>query len=148
MTDNIIGRRMKSIRENKDLKQNKVAKKLSVSPYQLSRYENGKSKPDPELIAKIATYYDVSTDYLLGKTDSQKVAMTEELALSKDEKDVAKRLEDFKKDLTSADGLNFSGEPMSDDAKESLIEAMDHLFRQTQRINKKYIPKKHRKDED
>lgn len=67
---------------------------------------------------------------------------------NKIEKDIAKRLEEFKKDLTSSDGLNFSGEPMSDDAKESLIEAMDHIFRQTQRINKKYIPNKHKKDED
>ena len=70
MGENIIGIRMKSLRENKDLKQNKVAGELSVSPYQLSRYENGKSKPDPELIAKIATYYDVTTDYLLGIIDN------------------------------------------------------------------------------
>ena len=69
MTENIIGKRMRSLREAKDLKQIKVADSLSVSPYQLSRYESGKSKPDPELIAKIATYYDVTTDYLLGKTD-------------------------------------------------------------------------------
>ena len=68
--------------------------------------------------------------------------------MSKDEKDIAKRIEEFKKDLSRVDGLNFSGEPMSEDAKESLIEAMDHIFRQTQRINKKYIPKKHRTDED
>ena len=69
LTENIIGKRMRSLREAKDLKQIKVAASLSVSPYQWSRYENGKSKPDPELIAKIATYYDCTTDYLLGKTD-------------------------------------------------------------------------------
>ncbi|MEK5039015.1 helix-turn-helix domain-containing protein [Sporosarcina sp. FSL K6-3457] len=109
-----------------------------------SMYSWKKNKPSSEKLEKVADYFNVSTDYLLGRTDKKRHNNLTE----KDEKDIAKRLEDFKRDLTSSDGLNFSGEPMSDDAKESLIEAMDHIFRQTQRINKKYIPKKHRQDED
>lgn len=70
MKENILGKRMKVLRDKKDLKQNEVAKGLGVSPYQLSRYENGKSKPDPDLIWKIATYYGVRTDYLFGMTDN------------------------------------------------------------------------------
>src|SRR5690625_6955416 len=69
LTDNVLGKRMRWIRDKQDLKQKKVAKSLNVSAYQLSRYESGHSKPDPELIAEIATYYNVTTDYLLGKTD-------------------------------------------------------------------------------
>jgi hypothetical protein len=57
-------------------------------------------------------------------------------------------MESIKKDLKNADGLNFSGEPMSDEAIESLSEAVVYTGRQTQRINKKYIPKKHKKDEE
>lgn len=37
---------------------------------------------------------------------------------------------------------------MSEEAIESFLEAMEYAVRQTQRINKKYIPKKYRKDED
>lgn len=70
LSDNILGKRMRWLREKKDLKQNKVAEALGVSSYQLSRYESGKSKPDPELIAKIADFYNVKTDYLLGRTDN------------------------------------------------------------------------------
>ncbi|MGR6904765.1 helix-turn-helix domain-containing protein [Lysinibacillus sp. BSL11] len=63
------------------------------------------------------------------------------------EKDIAKRLQNFKDEIENSDGLSFDGEPMSDEARESLIESMDHVFRQTQRINKKYTPKKFREDE-
>ncbi len=66
---NILGKRLRGLREDKDLKQNKVATDLSITPYQLSRYESGNSKPDPELIAEFATYYEVTTDYLLGHSD-------------------------------------------------------------------------------
>lgn len=67
--------------------------------------------------------------------------------LYKNEKDIAKRLEQFKEELENTDGLAFDGEPMSDEAKESLLESMELLFRQTQRINKKFTPKKYREDE-
>ena len=56
-------------------------------------------------------------------------------------------MEEIRKDLEKSDGLSFSGEPMSQEAVESLMEAMEHIVRQTQRINKKYTPKKYRKDD-
>lgn len=37
------------------------------------------------------------------------------------------------------------GEPMSEDAKESLLEALEYAERQATRINKKYAPNKHKK---
>ncbi|MFA1819554.1 helix-turn-helix domain-containing protein [Virgibacillus oceani] len=52
------------------MKQNKVAADLGITTYQLSIYENGKTKPDPGLISDIADYYNVRVDYLFGKTDS------------------------------------------------------------------------------
>lgn len=54
--------------------------------------------------------------------------------------DIAKRLEVFKNEIEHSDGLFFNGEPISEEAKESLIESLDHICRQTQRINKKYTP--------
>lgn len=78
----------------------------------------------------------------------KKGAPVEEIyKISKEEKDIAKRLEEFKKEIENSDGLAFSGEPLSDEAKESLIESMEHIFRQTQRINKKYTPKRFRDEE-
>ncbi len=143
-----LGDRIRNLRDSEDIQQVDFAKKIGVSNVVLSRYESGERRPDYDTLLKIAEYFDVTTDYLLGKSENRESNSNKEVVLSKDEKDIAKRIEDFKKDLTSSDGLNFSGEPMSEDAKESLIEAMDHIFRQTQRINKKFIPKKHRQDED
>lgn len=79
--------------------------------------------------------------YIEEKSEEKHTSLTQ-----KDEKDIAKRLEQFREEIENSDGLAFSGEPLSDEAKESLIESMEHIFRQTQRINKKYTPKKYRDD--
>ncbi len=54
-----------------------------------------------------------------------------------EEIDIAKRLKQFRQEIESSHGLIFDGDPMSEEAKESLIESMEHIYRQTQRINKK-----------
>lgn len=50
-------------------------------------------------------------------------------------------MEKIKEDLQNADGLNFSGEPISKEDVESLLEAMEYAVCQAQKINKNYIPK-------
>ncbi|MES1046350.1 helix-turn-helix transcriptional regulator [Bacillus sp. Gen3] len=65
----ILAKRIKYLREKKEYSQKKVAESLGITNVQLSRYESGDRKPDPELIAQIADFYDVSTDYLHGRTD-------------------------------------------------------------------------------
>lgn len=134
-----IGQRIIRLRESRGWSQREIAKRVNLNVSVMNRIESGERPIRDQEIADIARALNITSDHLLGIENDEK---------SKDEKDIAKRLEEFKKDLTSSDGLNFSGEPMSEDAKESLIEAMDHIFRQTQRINKKFIPKKHREDEE
>ena len=63
----------------------------------------------------------------------------------KDEKDIAKRIEDLKEDLLNGDGLMLSGNPISPEAIESLIEALSSGIRQAKIANKKYTPKKSQK---
>lgn len=85
------------------------------------------------MLSKIASLYEVTTNYLIvGKKSNNSNPF------AKDDKDIVKRLEQFKEDLTRQDGLLFSGEPMSEETLESLIDAMEFAFRQTQKINKKY----------
>lgn len=135
--------RLRDLRLAKKLTQQDVADKLGITRQAYGYYENEKSKrePDHATTKRLAEMFDVTTDFLLKGSASSTIT-------SKDEKDIAKRLEQFRSDLTKQDGLLFSGEPMSEEAKESLLEAMEYAFRQTQRINKKYIPKKYRKNED
>ncbi|MER2008781.1 MAG: helix-turn-helix transcriptional regulator [Psychrobacillus sp.] len=124
--------------------QEEVAKKLGISRARYSHYENGIREPDNELLQAIANLYEISVDSLLGRNENLSNINAK---LLKGEKDIAKRLEQFKEELENTDGLAFDGEPMSDEAKESLLESMELLFRQTQRINKKYTPKKYRDEE-
>ncbi|WP_342512842.1 helix-turn-helix domain-containing protein [Sporosarcina sp. FSL K6-1522] len=137
----MLSDKLRKLRATTNCTQSEFAKRIGVARTTYAMYEQGHREPDYETLQKIADYHNTTTDYLLGLTNNPKQS-------DKNEKDIAKRLEAFKNDLVNSDGLNFSGEPMSEDAKESLIEAMEHIFRQTQRINKKYIPDKYKKDDD
>lgn len=139
----IIGKRLKKARENAKLTQMNAAKKLDISNGTLSGYERNYRDPDTDILNRMANLYDVSVEWLMGRTDE----VNKPLQPNKDELDIAKRLKQFESDLENSDGLAFDGEPMSDEAKESLLESMELLFRQTQRINKKYTPKKYRENE-
>lgn len=60
---------MKKIRESLQLTQVKVANDLKLSRQVYNFYENGKRNPDMQILIKIADYYGVSIDYLLGRTN-------------------------------------------------------------------------------
>lgn len=138
-----LGDRLKIARERKGFTQVYVRERTNINNKTLSGYEKNVSEPDTKTIGLLAELYEVSYKWLL--TGRGSIEETQALT-NKDEKDIAKRIEQFKNDLEHTDGLAFDGEPMSEEAKESLVEAMEYAFRQTQRINKKYIPKKYRKD--
>lgn len=59
------------LRKEKNLSQRKVARELGVSQAVLSHYENGLREPGLEFVARVADYYKVSTDFLLGRTMSR-----------------------------------------------------------------------------
>lgn len=65
----MIGNRIKQLREEKGIKQEELANKISVSPSAIGMYETNKREPNNEITLKIANFFGVSTDYLLGKTD-------------------------------------------------------------------------------
>ncbi len=59
-------RRMKDLREDSDLRQWQIAEVLQIDRSTYAHYERGKTRPDLETIIKLANYYGVSVDYLLG----------------------------------------------------------------------------------
>ncbi|MCM3763485.1 helix-turn-helix domain-containing protein [Neobacillus niacini] len=135
-----LGERLRIAREKKGYTQTEVYRRTNINNKTLSRYENDGSEPDLETLQLLSQLYESDYEWLsTGKTSS---------FTNKDEIDIAKRMEQIRKDLTSEDGLLFNGEPMSEEAVESFLEAMEVAVRQTQRINKKYIPKKYRKDDN
>lgn len=67
-----LGRRLRTARERKGWSQTYVCKKLNIPNSTLSGYERDYRKPDPELLAKFAELYEVTTDYLVGRDSSAK----------------------------------------------------------------------------
>lgn len=61
--------RLKEARERSNMKQSMVGQKLHVSNSTIHGYEKGKAKPDPKTLVSLSDLYDVSVDWLLGRTD-------------------------------------------------------------------------------
>lgn len=65
----VFAERLHSLRIEKNIGQNLLAKDLQLSNASISYWETGKQEPCAEAIFKLAKYFDVSADYLLGLTD-------------------------------------------------------------------------------
>jgi transcriptional regulator with XRE-family HTH domain len=63
---------MRDLREDHDLSQQDVAELLNVSQATYSRYESGVLDIPSISLIKLADYYKVSVDYILGRTDKKK----------------------------------------------------------------------------
>ena len=68
----ILQKRMYDLRIDNDLKQSDVAKKLKISQQYYSEYEKGNRELPVRHLKTLCEYYNVSADYLLGYTNTQK----------------------------------------------------------------------------
>ena len=80
--DNKFPSMLKDMLKQKNITQTELARSIGVKPNTISNYRNGVSQPDADTIIKIASFFDVSIDYLLtGKRTENKITR-EELGLS------------------------------------------------------------------
>ena len=61
--------RLKDLREQRALSQKALADKLDVNKQTISQYERGVRKPDLDMLSVLCDFFNVSSDYMLGKTD-------------------------------------------------------------------------------
>lgn len=66
--------RIKNLREDADLTQMQLAKKLNITQMALSHYETGRRGIPIDILIKIADYFNCSIDYLLKRTDIKELA--------------------------------------------------------------------------
>ena len=66
---NLFPERLKLLREKNGLSQDKLGKALGLSRYAIYTYEKGKACPTVDGLITIADYFDVSLDYLVGRSD-------------------------------------------------------------------------------
>lgn len=81
----LFGKRLKELRTKKRMTLKEVGALLGVSLHAISKYESptANSTPSPENISKLAGYFEVSTDYLLGRTDNPIPTDRKEITLEK-----------------------------------------------------------------
>lgn len=132
---------------------NAFARQSDVSAGNLSRVMNGQ-QPTPELLKKLAnkahngvTYESLMEAAGYISSINEKHIYSAPLT-NEDEKDIEKEIEKLKKSLDSQDGFMLSGDMLSEEAKQAIIESLASGIRYAKIINKKYTPKKYRKKSD
>lgn len=65
--------RLKELRKKKGLSQLRLATDLNTTQNTISRYETGEREPGIDELIKIADYFNVSVDYLIGRTENPKM---------------------------------------------------------------------------
>lgn len=111
----MLGDKLKDLRTSKDKTQESVASDLGMSRASYSHLENNRNEPDTETIKKLANYYSVSTDYLLGNNQTPKWATEEDVV----------ELNDF---LNSNRKFAYNGDSLTEEEKEKLNVAMTQIF--------------------
>ncbi len=61
--------RLKELREERDLTQNDVATAINTTRTNVGRWEKGENEPSANFVVRLADFFEVSTDYLLGRED-------------------------------------------------------------------------------
>ena len=65
--------RLKELRKKKGISQLRLATELNTTQNTISRYETGEREPGIDELIKIADYFNVSVDYLIGRTGNPKM---------------------------------------------------------------------------
>ncbi len=103
--------RIKELRQKKGINQAELAKVFGVSQQTISSYEKGIREPDIETLNNLSDFFNVSLDYLLGKTNIPDTVET--LALSRKDgyeddlpEEAKKEIENFKEFIKQKYGRN------------------------------------------
>ena len=66
----IIGKRLRALRESINISQESLALTIETTQSSINRYENGQTTPPVAIFRRYADYFDVSLDYIFGRTEN------------------------------------------------------------------------------
>lgn len=69
----MFGTRLQTLRKERKLRQEDMAKQLGIARTTYAMYEQGNREPDYNTLIKLATFFEVSIDYLLGTTEIRQI---------------------------------------------------------------------------
>ena len=125
-----VGKILKKLRTERGLTQEDLANMLNIKRQTYSAWERGIANPDIETISFLADFYNVSTDYLLGKTENPK-----ELDLPVEFKTPEEAMKFI---LEQNVIMGFGGFDINKMNDEEIIEFANELLRQLKLISYKY----------
>lgn len=68
---NLLITRLRELRQEKDVPQHEIAKRIGISQPTYAGYETGRREPGIDVLIKIAQYHHVTVDYLVGYSDNR-----------------------------------------------------------------------------
>ena len=130
----------KKLCDDRNISVSKACIEIGLSRSIAAKWKNTKTTPSADVLPKIAKYFGVSVDYLLG-AEEKMPALT-----SKDERDISKKLEEALSQLESSqEGLMFQGEPLDDATKELIAISLRNSLEMGKKLAKqKFTPKKYK----
>lgn len=151
-----LGDIIKEYRKNQHLSMDAFSEKSGISKAYISLLEKNKHPktgktiaPSIQCIKQAADGMNMDFNTLFSMIDGD-VSLKDDSApelTARDERDIAKILEQTKEQLLSQEGLMFDGDPASPEAIESILAAMQIGMEMAKKKNKeKYTPKKYKKD--
>lgn len=126
----------------------RVAKETGITTATLTNWKQGKYTPKQDKLQKIADYFGVSLDYLMTGNTTEPVKEKAPELTSRDERDIAKDLNNIMEKLTSGEAgpASYDGEPLDPEAAALFKDELEIALRRLKLINKeKYTPKKYKK---
>lgn len=82
--------RLKELREERELTQKELAQSIGVAQSNVSRWEKDEMEPSAEIVVKLADFFQVSADYLLGRSDDLGVVIAPQSDLTREEQQLLK----------------------------------------------------------
>ncbi len=116
--------RLKELRENKKITQAELGKTLSISTSTIGMYEQGRRNPDPDMLCKIADYFNITVDDLLDR--ESKHTDSDSLTSNKTEKrDIGKILDNLINDLDKKDTVFYNGDDeLADEPRQLILQSL------------------------
>lgn len=108
----MIGQRIRDLRKQKKMSQSELAKIIGVTQTTIIAWETGKAEPSSSAVANLADYFNVTTDYLLGRPEEKKDDGIDHTALEK----------------AIDEARSFDGKPMSDHDREIVRNILKGYF--------------------
>lgn len=136
--------RLRALRNEKKLTQDELGKLLNVSGKTIGTWERDSRQPNIEAINKLASIFDVTTDYLLGNSNEKQPQKYYDLS-DKEKNDIAIQAEKLMEGIETGNNLNFYGEPATKEQKDRILIAIKTAMEMNKmEAKKKFTPKKYR----